>query len=80
MSRFLLSSDIDECALQTDNCNGTAGEVCDNIGGSFLCECDGTQDLGRVNGVCQGKLQARLNAFFKTCFMYVEVRSYSMFK
>ena len=49
---FCNSSDIDECALEEDDCDRNA--FCNNTEGSYTCKCNaGYMGEGR-NGTCSG--------------------------
>lgn len=50
--------DIDECLTGNFSCN-EVGEECENIPGSYRCECSERLNMVRVNGTCICKYPAK---------------------
>jgi predicted SprT family Zn-dependent metalloprotease len=57
INNYLLSSDIDECTANTDNCDDTNG-ICTNTAGSFTCSCNAGYELDADGFTCTGNPRA----------------------
>lgn len=47
--------DVDECEDDTDNCS----QICNNIAGSFQCDCQSGYDLQLDGVTCLGKFSIK---------------------
>ena len=48
-------TDVDECALGTDDCDHASGAICTNVSGTFICTCPaGVGGSGHGTASCSG--------------------------